>query len=113
MLLSAPDGTPRVGATFAPELRELRSKQGHTTISNLHPGAALPAGRCTEMLVEFNPAPHAKAPYGVQLVGDITILYDPVEQVVHRPLALVDHLFDWVVKYCDVPAGGAAVTLRW
>ena len=85
MLLHAPDGTPRLGAAFASELQQLRLKQGHTTLTTLEAGAALPAGRCTELLVEFEPAPDAKSSYGVEVVGgSVTILYDPIAKAV-RP----------------------------
>ena len=88
-LLTAPDGTPLMGSTFAPELQQLRAEGGHTTLTDLAAGAALPAGRSLELLIEFNhpagPAEESAASsFGVELIGGVRVEWDPAASVV-RP----------------------------
>ena len=84
MLLTAPDGTPRLGAVFAPELQLLRVNGSHTQLTSLPPGAPLPKGRSMELVVEFPTDARTNKSFGVELIGNVSILYDPVARVV-RP----------------------------
>ena len=75
---------------FAPELQLLRVKGSHTQLTSLPPGAALPKGRSMEFVVEFahSDALTADSFFGVELIGNVSILYDPVARVV-RPAPCV------------------------
>ena len=85
-LLIASDGTPRLGFAFVPELSALRLKGSERvwqTADGGGPGAIRAGSRNFEALVEFPPAAgHSVSAYGLQLLGAVTITYDPVARTV-------------------------------